>query len=115
MRIYDLGGSLTEKKHFGYTESEDISTELIKTDTYTYASTWKDLLTGYHGGTIQYDGIGNPTAYLGKSLDPTGRFAISAIIIGTLLGAAIGFGGTVLADYADDGKFLMAVLVRVDI
>ena len=65
---YDLGGNLTEKKHFGYTESENISTELIKTDTYTYDSTWKDLLTGYHGGTIQYDGIGNPTAYLGKSL-----------------------------------------------
>ena len=59
---------MTEKKHFGYTESENISTELIKTDTYTYDSTWKDLLTGYHGGTIQYDGIGNPTAYLGKSL-----------------------------------------------
>ena len=36
--------------------------------------------------------------------DPHGNFAISAIIIGVLIGAVIGFGGTVLADYADDGE-----------
>ena len=32
--------------------------------------------------------------------DPSGLFAISTLIIG----AAIGFGGTVLADYVDDGQ-----------
>ncbi len=36
--------------------------------------------------------------------DPSGYFAISAVIIGALVGAAIGFGGTVLADYVDDGQ-----------
>ena len=36
--------------------------------------------------------------------DPTGHFAISALIIGAIIGAAIGFGGTILADYVDDGQ-----------
>ena len=36
--------------------------------------------------------------------DPSGHFAISALIIGAIIGAAIGFGGTVLADYVDDGQ-----------
>ncbi|MBQ7336425.1 MAG: RHS repeat-associated core domain-containing protein, partial [Clostridia bacterium] len=36
--------------------------------TYTYDSTWKDLLTSYNGQTITYDAQGNPTTYLGHSL-----------------------------------------------
>ncbi len=36
--------------------------------------------------------------------DSSGNFAISTLIIGAIIGAAVGFGGTVLADYVDDGK-----------
>ena len=37
--------------------------------TYTYGdATWKDLLTGFDGKTIEYDAQGNPTSYLGHTL-----------------------------------------------
>ena len=37
--------------------------------TYTYGdTTWKDLLTGFDGKTIEYDAQGNPTSYLGHTL-----------------------------------------------
>ena len=37
--------------------------------TYTYGNaTWKDLLTGFDGKTIEYDAQGNPTNYLGHTL-----------------------------------------------
>ena len=36
---------------------------------YTYGNaTWKDLLTGFDGKTIEYDAQGNPTNYLGHTL-----------------------------------------------
>ena len=36
---------------------------------YTYGNaTWKDLLTGFDGKTIEYDAQGNPTSYLGHTL-----------------------------------------------
>ena len=50
----------------------------------------------------------NLYAYCGNDpvnkYDPSGHFAISALIIGAIIGTAIGFGGTVLADYVDDGQ-----------
>ena len=36
--------------------------------TYTYDSTWKDLLTSVDGQSITYDAQGNPTSYLGHTL-----------------------------------------------
>jgi hypothetical protein len=36
--------------------------------------------------------------------DPTGHFAISALIIGALIGAAFGFGTAAYVDYVDDGQ-----------
>ncbi|MFR1517684.1 MAG: RHS repeat-associated core domain-containing protein [Clostridia bacterium] len=36
---------------------------------YTYDSTWKDLLTSYDGQSITYDAQGNPTSYLGHTLE----------------------------------------------
>ena len=37
-------------------------------------------------------------------VDPTGESITVAIIVGTLIGAAIGFGGTLYTDYSDDGE-----------
>ena len=42
----------------------------------------------------------NPVMYV----DPTGHFPIVAVLIGIAIGAAIGFMGTVVADYVDDGE-----------
>ena len=36
--------------------------------------------------------------------DPTGHFAISALIIGAIIGAVIGFGTAAYIDYKDDGQ-----------
>ena len=36
--------------------------------TYTYDSTWKDLLISCDGQSITYDAQGNPTSYLGHTL-----------------------------------------------
>ena len=42
----------------------------------------------------------NPVMYS----DPSGNFFITAMIIGAIIGASIGFGATAYADYLDDGK-----------
>ena len=44
--------------------------------------------------------LNNPVMYC----DPTGHSLILSILIGAIIGAGIGFGGTVVADYVDDGK-----------
>ena len=50
----------------------------------------------------------NLYAYCGNDpinkYDSTGHFAISALIIGAIIGAAIGFGTAAYIDYQDDGK-----------
>ena len=48
-------------------------------------------------------GLNNPVMFL----DPTGHFVISlglALLIGFVVGAAVGFGATVYTDYKDDGE-----------
>ena len=64
--------------------------------------------------TLDYLGDGedlanyNLFAYCGNNpvmyIDPTGHAISAAIIIGAIVGAVIGFGATVYADYRDDGK-----------
>ena len=50
---YDTAGNILTEKKNGTT-----------TKTYTYGNTgWRDLLTGFNGTTISYDGAGNPTSY----------------------------------------------------
>ncbi len=50
----------------------------------------------------------NLYAYCGNDpvnrFDPTGHFAISALIIGAIIGATIGFGTAAYIDYQDDGE-----------
>ncbi len=42
----------------------------------------------------------NPIMYV----DPSGHFVISALIIGAIIGATVGFGAATYIDYKDDGK-----------
>ena len=69
---------MTEKKRFRI-ENGRISTTPYQTDTYDYEAgsgqngAWKDQLKSYNGQTIEYDGAGNPTSYLGKALTWKGR------------------------------------------
>ena len=50
---YDNYGNITKKNGKAYTYGD---------------TTWKDLLTGFDGKTIEYDAQGNPTSYLGHTL-----------------------------------------------
>ena len=57
---YDAAGNITSTKRYAF--STGTLGTLQATDSYTYGNDdWKDLLTGYNGKTIVYDGIGNPT------------------------------------------------------
>ncbi len=59
---------------------------------------------GVNGDFVNY----NLFVYCGNNSvmnkDPDGELFLTAIIIGTIAGVAIGFGATVYADYADDGE-----------
>ena len=59
---------------------------------------------GVNGDFVNY----NLFVYCGNNpvmnKDPEGEFFLTAIIIGTIAGVAIGFGATAYADYADDGE-----------
>jgi len=68
---YDRGGNILSKKCYAR-QSDGSQGSLVKEYVYTYAYTfqdgetvrsWKDVLTGYDGKTIQYDGMGNPVKY----------------------------------------------------
>lgn len=75
---YDSGNNVTEKKRFRI-ENGRVSNTPYQTDTYDYEAgsgqngAWKDQLKSYNGQTIEYDGAGNPTSYLGKALTWKGR------------------------------------------
>ncbi len=63
-----------------------------------------DVLVSTGQGLLGYNMFvycnNNPIAFS----DPSGEILISAIIIGVAIGAAAAFGGTVVADYKDDGE-----------
>ena len=50
---YDNYGNITKKNGKAYTYGD---------------ATWRDLLTGFDGKTIEYDAQGNPVKYLGHTL-----------------------------------------------
>ncbi len=52
----------------------------------------------------------NPVMYA----DPEGHFAVSALIIGALIGAAVGFAITLYKDYADDGEVFNGSISAAD-
>ena len=61
---YDDNGNILSEKIYSYT-LEDVSTMTpLSTYEYSYGNeSWKDQLTGYQGGTITYDEVGNPLTY----------------------------------------------------
>ena len=74
---YDGVGNLTNKAIYPYTDGE-LTDALLQNIEYLYNDNeWKDLLTSYNGTNIKYDEIGNPTSYLGNTLDWQGRQLVS--------------------------------------
>lgn len=74
---YDGVGNLTNKAIYPYTDGE-LTEALLQNIEYLHNDNeWKDLLTSYNGTNIKYDEIGNPTSYLGNTLDWQGRQLVS--------------------------------------
>ena len=76
---YDSLGQLLAEKYCANEDDEFVQTNVMTYDnygnilskngvSYSYDSTWKDLLTGIGAQTIAYDAQGNPTSYLGHIL-----------------------------------------------
>ena len=76
---YDALGQLLTEKHKAVSEDAFVTVNEMTYDnygnivskngkTYTYDSTWKDLLISCDGQSITYDAQGNPTSYLGHTL-----------------------------------------------
>ena len=67
---YDIGGNITEKRTYALCAGDAVSGEYTS-DTYEYASAWKDQLVSFNGEACAYDALGNPTTYRGKALEWT--------------------------------------------
>ena len=120
---YDGAGNITEiriggvlKYKYTYDKlgqlTREDNAEAGKSYTYTYDDGGNILSKRTNVDRYIATGIGlldcNMYAYCHNNpimyIDPTGHFAISAIIIGALIGGVIGFGSTAIVDYTDDGK-----------
>ena len=67
---YDKSGNITSKKEYPYNNTTNPTSTIL----YTYGdSNWKDKLTAYNGKIIDYDAIGNPLSYDGKTFTWLGR------------------------------------------
>ncbi len=68
---YDIGGNITEKRTYALCTGDAVSGEYTS-DNYEYATSgWKDQLTSFNGEVCEYDDLGNPTTYRGKTLNWT--------------------------------------------
>ena len=76
-----LAGNLTSKKTYSLTAQGLTPIGTSTTKSYSYSTgTWGDLLTSFNGGSITYDGIGNPTKYYdGKTFTWEGRRLVGAV------------------------------------
>jgi len=63
---YNLGGNMTQRISYAYTEGTLGSP--TTTDTFGYDATWADKLVSYNSNTIVSDQVGNPTTYMGYTI-----------------------------------------------
>ena len=73
---YDASGNILTKTIYDCDNIDEALSEkdLVDTITYTYGAVdWKDRLTAYDGNYIDYDEIGNPLSYNGKTFTWVGR------------------------------------------
>lgn len=66
---YDCGGNITQKRMYAYTAGNAAAATLIKATPYAYDAVWRDKLVSYDGLPIDYDEIGNPIRYNGRTCE----------------------------------------------
>lgn len=59
---YDVGGNITSKTEYNYTDKNSQPSNALNVYCYMYDPTWKDKLTNYNGTSLSYDEIGNLTS-----------------------------------------------------
>lgn len=70
---YDPAGNILCKKSYEFTTAETLG-KATSVNEYSYKqSGWKDQLLSYNGERFDYDTIGNPTGYRGRTLEWQGR------------------------------------------
>ncbi len=88
----------------------DADTGLYYLEARYYSPSWRRFISPDSSEYLDPDSVNGLNLYCYCSndpvnlVDPSGCFAISALVVGLIVGAVIGFGGTMLADYADDGQ-----------
>ena len=62
-------GNIVRKVEYGYTitQTENLTNGIVIPYVYPFAK-WRDQLLSYSNQNIVYDNMGNPTTYLGKTL-----------------------------------------------
>ena len=77
---YDNGGNILKRTEFTYVNGETSNSHSIN---YVYGdSQWPDLLTSWNGLSITYDGIGNPTNYMGSTMEWQGGRQLKSVTRG---------------------------------
>ena len=65
--VYNSNGNISFKKEYAYTTGTLPSTPLVN-HTYSYSGAYPSRLISFDGQTINYDNVGNPITYRGKTL-----------------------------------------------
>lgn len=68
---YDIGGNITQKRTYPLCTGDAVGGECTSDNSEYATSGWKDQLTSFNGEVCEYDALGNPTTYRGKTLEWT--------------------------------------------
>ena len=79
--LYDSKGNFFYKKEYSYSTSQNLS-NAINTWTYQYDTNFPNRLIKFNNQDIEYDAIGNPTLYKGKTMSWTRGTLLSQVIDG---------------------------------
>ncbi len=66
---YDVGGNILSKTEYGFTLGSLAEKQPVSVMLYSYKATgWRDQMTTFNGEKCEYDAMGRPTIYRGKSM-----------------------------------------------
>ncbi len=81
--LYDSKGNFFYKKEYAYSTSQNL-TNPINTWTYQYDTNFPNQLIKFNNQDIEYDTIGNPTLFKGKTMSWTRGTLLSQVVDGNI-------------------------------
>ena len=79
---YDVEGNIISKHEYVFTNNQVLYSPPIQSWFYSYNGSYKNRLISFKGQSIEYDAIGNPTLYKGKTMSWTRGTLLSQVIDG---------------------------------